>query len=71
MFLNKKKTDTKTASQHQNNPGRRNHTIYLGINAFIEVNVIVVTDFVIKFCVNIKNACMAQFRDIWLDVIEN
>lgn len=38
--------------------GRGNHTIYLGINAFIRVIVIVVTDFVIKLCVNIKNACM-------------
>lgn len=58
MFLNtktkNKNPDTKTASIS----GRGNHTIYLGINAFIRVIVIVVTDFVIKLCVNIKmHAC--------------
>lgn len=61
MFLNTKKQKQKPRHKDSKNTsisGRGNHTIYLGINAFISVIVIVVTDFVIKLCVNIKmHAC--------------
>lgn len=58
QYQNKKQKPRHKDSKNTSISGRGNHTNYLGINAFIGVIVIVVTDFVIKLCVNIKNACM-------------
>lgn len=58
QYQNKKQKPRHKDSKNTSISGRGNHTIYLGINAFIRLIVIVVTDFVIKLCVNIKmHAC--------------